>query len=270
MNKPKRQHYIPEMILKRFSDSRGWLYCCGRIGVKTRSWKTIPKNVFLETHLYTQYDDNEKSDGSIEVYFSQLEGSVSPIVDKIVNWSLRGEAPHLDADEKDLWLQFLIHQRRRMPNLRPLVNERITNIIGEIPDAYEAYIGREITPQEQSLIQSPDFLRTEQRNAFSGFAAAKPRDDILKMTQNTSIITGVIRNQKKSFVIGNHAIATFLDWFPVHQKVAVRLASPVGFDELKVFDNTSDVRRINEGIARKSTILAGPSRQLVDSLACPR
>ena len=270
MSKPKRQHYIPQMILKRFADSGGWLYCCDRTGAKPRFWKTTPKNVFLETHLYTQYDDGGEADGFIEEHFSSLESAVSPIIDKIIDWSLQGKVSRLDANEKDLWLRFLVHQRRRTPDLRPLVKEKTSGLIEEIPVAFEAYFGRNITPEEHTRVKNADFLGTAKRNAFSGFAAAKPRDDILTMLRNTSMLTGVVRNPKKNFVIGSRPIVAFHDWFPVDQKVAVRLASPAGSDELRVLDDISEVRRISKGIVRESTIFAGPSRQLVDSLARPQ
>ncbi len=269
MSKPKQQHYIPKMIVKRFSDSGGWLHCCRRSGAKPNFWKARPGKVFCEGHLYTRYDDGGKADESIEGYFSELESAVSPIIDKIVDWSLRGQVLHLDADEKDLWRRFFSHQRRRMPSLVPFVDEKTSDRVKQIPAEYEAYIGREITPEERSPVESTDFLERAKRNGFPSFAAAESRDDIKKILRNTSIITGVIRNPKGSFVIGNRAISTFYDWFPVHQKIAVRLASPAGSDELKVFNDISEVSQINDGIVRKSTIFAGPSRQLVASLVRP-
>ena len=270
MNKPKRQHYIPQMILKGFADGGRRLYCCDRTREKPRIWDTIPKNVFLERYLYTQYDDSGKADESIEGDFSKLEGAVSPIVDKIIDWSLKGLASRLGASEKDLWLRFLVHQRRRTPDVRPLVKENIETLITEIPDAYEAHAGRRLTPEEHARIEQPDFLETAKRNAFPGFAAATPRDDVLKMLRNTSILTLTIKNPKKNFVIGSRPIDGFHEWFPVHQKVAVRLAPPASSDDLTVLDDISEIRRINEGIVKRSNFFAGPSRQLVESLALPR
>ena len=258
------------MILKRFADGGGRLYCCDQTGEKPRIWRTIPKNVFLETHLYTQYEDNGKADESIEGNFSKLEGAVSPIVDKIIDWSLKGQASRLGASEKDLWLRFLVHQRRRTPDVRPLVKENIETLITEIPDAYEAYAGRHLTPEEHARNEQPDFFETPKRNAFPVFAAATPRDHVLKMLRNTSILTWAIKNPKKNFVIGSRAIDGFHEWFPVHPKVAIRLAPPAGSDDLTVLDDIWEVRRINEGIARRSNFFAGPSRQLVESLALPR
>ena len=79
----------------------------------------------------------------------------------------------------------------------------------------------------------------------------------------------MIRNPKKSFIIGSQPIAEFQDWFPVHCKVAVRLTSPRGSDELIVFDDIGEIRQINEDIVRRSTIFAGPSQYLIESLAHP-
>ena len=251
------------MLAQKFSS----YYCSGS---NSNIWKSRPCNVFSEKHLYTQWDDNGKADVSIERDFAALEGVVSRIIDKVVDQAQKGRVCRLDANEKDSWLRFLVHQRRRTPDVRPMVNKRMECLVGEIPDAYEAHVGRSLTPEERAQSGHPDFLKTVRRNAFSNFAATKPREDTWKKLLDTSVLTGVIRNPKKSFVIGSQPIADFHDWFPVHCKVAVRLTSPHGSDKLIVFDDIVEIRQINEDIVTRSTTFAGPSQYLIESLAHPR
>ena len=54
-----------------------------------------------------------------------LEGVVSRIIDKVVDQAQKGRVCRLDANEKDSWLRFLVHQRRRTPDVRPMVNKRM-------------------------------------------------------------------------------------------------------------------------------------------------
>ena len=81
MNVPKRQHYVPQMLLRRFTDEDGFLYWCN--GSKIQ--KSRPKQVFFENHLYTKYNDDGEVDVSVENHLSIMEGSNSPIIEKIIN-----------------------------------------------------------------------------------------------------------------------------------------------------------------------------------------
>ncbi len=112
MSMPKLQHYVPQMILRRFTDGKGLLYCWR--GTDSRKpWNSKPKKVFAENHLYTLHNNDGELDVSIENDFSVLEGKVSGIIDKIVEVAQKGQTPCLDADEKNNWLRYLCRQRRR-------------------------------------------------------------------------------------------------------------------------------------------------------------
>ena len=268
MNIPKRQHYIAQMLLNRFVDDDGWLHCGRLTDTESHFWKARPNNVFLESHLYTRYQDNGKTDVSVEMDFADLEGSAAPIVDKIVDSALKGREPQLDVNEKDLLLQLLVHQLRRTPERRPYVNEKVSSLTAELPDALEKHVGRPLTPEERDRIDDhighPNYRRKAEGNTFSDFAGAKPRGDILKKLRNASIFAGLIRNPKKKFVIGSRPIAGYHEWFPVHQEVAVRLEASAISNELIIIDDISQIRRINEGIVKRSTIFAGSSRKLIE------
>ena len=273
MSTPKLQHYVPQMILRRFTDENGLLYCFPGADAGKPIWKSKPENVFAENHLYTLYNDDRKPDVSIETDFSILEGEVSGIIDKFVEAALKGRTPYLDTDEKDCWLRYLCHQRRRTPDVaRPIVEKHMDQQIDEFPAFYEAYVGRPCTSDELAQINDPADHERYRKNAFSRFSSFEPRADVLAMLRNTSIVTAGIQNPRENFVCGSRPIDGFGDWFTVDCKVAVRLTPPRGIDNLVVLDNTSIsvIRQINEDIVGRSTFFAGPSLKLIELLACPR
>lgn len=273
MSTPKLQHYVPQMILRRFADENGLLFCCHGAEAGKPIWKSKPENVFAENHLYTVRNDDGDSDVSIEKDFSILEGKVSVVIDKIIEAALKGETPGLDTDEKDILLRYLCRQRRRTPDgARAIVEKHMDQQIDEFPAFYEACVGRPCTPDELAQINDPADHERYRKNAFSRFSSFEPRVDVLEMLRNTSIVTAVIQNPKKNFVCGSRPIDGFGDWFTVDCKVAVKLTPPRGIDNLVILDSTSTsaIRQINKDIVKRSTFFAGPSQRLIESLACSR
>ena len=56
MSDPKRRHYVPKMLLKRFVDDQGSLWVHRKKSPDQTVFPAKPDNVFLETDLYTQFD----------------------------------------------------------------------------------------------------------------------------------------------------------------------------------------------------------------------
>lgn len=149
MSTPKLQHYIPQMILRRFADQNGLLYCYSCVDPQRPVWVSKTANVFAENHLYTLLNDDDEADVSIEKEFSALEGRVSVIIDRIVEAALTKQIPQLRGDEREIWLQFLVLQQRRVPDVsRPVVEAKVDRLIDEIPKKIEKDLGRRLTPDE--------------------------------------------------------------------------------------------------------------------------
>ena len=58
MNLPIRHHFIPQFILRNFTNDDGYLYCYSKQA--RRMFKSPPSNVFLKKHLYSQRDERGK------------------------------------------------------------------------------------------------------------------------------------------------------------------------------------------------------------------
>ena len=271
MTTPKKHHYIPKMLSRRFTDEIGCLYLHDKNNPNPIYRKTKPGNAFVENHLYRKQDKFGNFDVNTEIKFADLEGHVSQIVDKIVKCSLQMEQIHLNKDELEHLRNFVIYLSRRTPENRPLVDKNTDRLISEIPSAYEAHVNRPITSEELEKINNPDFRKSEKEKAFVSFSGAEPREDILETLRRASIEIGEILDQEENFVIGSRPLTSYSDWFPVHRKVAIRFTNQrrTGNPETpRVFEDTLEIRRINESMANRSTYFAGPSCELIKSLAC--
>ena len=85
MSNPKRQHYIPKMLLKHFADDKGQLSSFANDapekGVDT---ERNPKSLSYEKHLYTRTKLDGSKDYSTEKSLSEIESKADPIVCKMV------------------------------------------------------------------------------------------------------------------------------------------------------------------------------------------
>ena len=62
-SEPKRQHYIPEMLLRNFCNPYGRVWVAD--GAKV--YETHPRNVFVESHLYTRSDFSKVPRGASDL-----------------------------------------------------------------------------------------------------------------------------------------------------------------------------------------------------------
>ena len=261
------------MLLKRFTDEKGYLYLHDKTNPDSVCRKTKPENAFVEKHLYRKQDECGNFDVTTETNFADLEGCVSPIIDKIVKCSLLMKPVHLNEDELENFLHFVIYLSRRTPENRQLVDEFTDLRVSEIPSAYVKYAGRPLTSEEMALLNDPDFQKTARENAFSRFSGAEPRENMLKTLRCASIDIGVIQNQEENFVIGSRPLTSYSVWFPVHRKVSIRFTNQrrAGDPETpELFKDISEIRQINESIVNRSRYYAGSSCELIKSLARPR
>ncbi len=265
MNQPKRHHYIPVMILKRFTADDGRLWLCRQEGEEPKFWQTLPENAFLEKNLYAKRDKSGNRDMSVEEDLSDVESATSPVINGIVSRSLERKCPCLPDNDRKKLIRFVLHQQRRDSRNRELVEASLRRELNEFPDAFETKTGRPLSDDALALSKDPEFRKTEQQNSFSSFAGTPPIDSMVQAYAQFPFEFGVIRIKGSSFVIGNHVRA--FDWFPIDKQMALRLVVGNGSDQLTEFRDMAESCQINEQTARNSITFAGSSEQLVRSLA---
>ncbi len=72
MNIPKRHHYVPQMLLRRFCDENGKLWLFNKKAPQLGVTFASPEAAFFQKHFYS-LNENGVRDVSLEKYFSELE-----------------------------------------------------------------------------------------------------------------------------------------------------------------------------------------------------
>ena len=140
-NKPKRNHYIPQMLLKNFCGESGRVW----VDDGKKIYSTNPRNVFVQGHLYTKSifgnspkdTDHEDFLNSIEKSYeyeerlSEIESRATPAVQEIVDHVRQGKCPQLSIELRDAWKRFLIAIARRTPESQ----NRVAGLTGHV-DAF--------------------------------------------------------------------------------------------------------------------------------------
>ena len=275
-NEYKRNHYLAEMLLDRFTDKDGKLYCC-RKESPGNIFRPTPKNVFLEGGLYIQYDENGKRDASVEKGLSQFEGKANEVIEKIVSSARAGMNPGLTPDEKRIWDEFFCKQWRRLP-LWCAETISDASLYKKCLDSFESE-RRPLTDYERRRFDDP---KRKARILKNGWVKSVELSggELMRVLGDKGLCVAVIRNPKKSFVIGSNPIIriapnghTRLDdpvveaLFPIAHDVVVSARLSRGEEKL-IDENDSDhIRQINEAICKQSDMIAGRSRELITSLS---
>ncbi len=125
-------HYVPEVILKRFTDEGDWLHLFSKRDKRTRP--TRIRNAFCEGHLYSAELADGGKDTRVEYDLAWLEGAIEPILAKFETAGRTGVNPNLTAIDMLTWRFFLIVQWKRVPDLHKTVttDEESTAILTEI------------------------------------------------------------------------------------------------------------------------------------------
>ena len=78
MKKPKRHHYVSAMLQRQFTDDEGKLYFFQKDHREKGVIRSSPKNIFVKSDLYTQFDKDGKKNASLETdYLSPLDSAAS-------------------------------------------------------------------------------------------------------------------------------------------------------------------------------------------------
>jgi hypothetical protein len=281
MPQPKKHHFVPEMLLKRFCDGDGRLYfydkAISHLGVN----RTTPRNLFAETHLYSEIKKDGTRDAALEAAFSDLESRAEPIVEKLVKAGRASVAPNLSASETQLWHEFFYAQWRRVPDIhnRVVYEGEIEDYIDFLADRF-----RQIAPHraaELAELETPEGRRRIVQNARVD-TLSKQSTEVLCLLEERGLAVVAIRNLRKQFVVGSapvvklttkrssHIAALTTEvWLPVASDVMVGVGIGKGKESVRKIDSGEVVRRINQAIAGQSSVIAAASRALVESLANP-
>lgn len=281
MSKPRRHHFIPQMLSKRFIDDSGYLYVFEKGNSNKRIDCRKPKGVFWKHHYYTSETDDGQKDTSLEEDYSKLESDTSPVIEKIVNAARKGETPDLTEDEKTTWDRFFYTQWKRTPdNMEKVgIDEVFDSTLKETITELGAF--RPLTNKEKKNFSNPECLARMKKNAQVD-AQKINSSKILETLKNKGLSIAKIDYSNKSFIIGSLPIVKLTDgnrtllsdptvevWLPIAHDIAVSPFFERGKEKV-IPINTYHVRRLNRLFFRQSNVIAGRSKELIRSLAFPR
>jgi len=131
MQKTKKSHCIPKLLIKRFCDVNGNIY---KYNIETKKIKKTGSNdgVFWRDWLYSFYENDENGnfknsqDNEIENLLGLMENEIPKILEKIDSGN------NLDVNEKDVLRLFCLLQWARTPSAISISNESLSNVYKSI------------------------------------------------------------------------------------------------------------------------------------------
>jgi hypothetical protein len=278
-NVPRRNHFVAEMLQKRFADDFGRLHFFHKRrpenGVRTSSFN----NLFLERDLYNFIANDGSLDPALEKAFADLEGRLDHVIEKAVAAARQNKVPGFTTLERRLWDRFFILQYKRVPDVHnfaaPLhegearLDELFAQLLERWPDKRD----------EVDALNTPEERKRLLHNAKVD-ALMEPSIALEQVLAQRGIAAIRITRPNKSFIIGSNPVVRFtlpghtniLDprvevWLPVSWDIAIGVGLQAGTESFVPITEPSWVRHINEGIAGQSTVYAGRSKDLLCSLS---
>lgn len=275
-NRPKRHHFIPQMMLRHFADADGRLWYWQRSLAEGDVRKASTKDLFVQKELYTFVTSDGTKDVALETFFSNLEGAGASFITQLADIVRNGAIPKLDENAWQLWGQFFYYHLKRTPgaiaffadqmNLETKIVETVKKI-----QAIRAETGGD--PDE------PGLEGTVRQNAIVRAQHAPPSTEVLKAFATLGLAVYWITDPTKSFIVADAPGATAKFRMPNGAWSRPTLFLPLTWDiavgqlqggrKVEIIPVDRDqVRRMNEASTARSTAIAGRSEALIGSLAC--
>ena len=267
-NKPTKQHFIPQMILKNFADDNNLLRyfdkSIGKIDERT------PSGMFWKKHLYTRRGDGGSwSDWSAEDKLATSENDAEPVFRILLDAAAISIVPMLSPENQAICNRFYIYMAHRNPT-------RAADMLHEMGVDDAIYEGiclalnqagmpvpdREVFDNAQGFNEFVAKLKHNNQASFS--AGIPPRIDqaIEGLIANLGIFIGVAKDPTTRFIIGDCGVTRHEEdanrafgWLPIAPNVAISIrpdSGKVHFLEMDV----DQVRAVNQATWSQSNIVA--------------
>ena len=247
MSRTKQPHFVPQLILRNFTDAEGFLHCFDK--QTNRFFASAPGNVFKQSGLYSQ---------QVEVQLGRVEAPFDPIIKNVIRHAGRNVWRGMSEGETSALRAFLMIQLRRTPEVLEYHKQTLTQ-----------KVGRPLTPDEE-------------RAAAQALAAShfkKLTDEVEFAFNSKGVGAARVRNAQKALVIGSHPVAVSCpNGIPItHPEAAFHMPISPGIS-LGLHGGEADkvtlgflsdrlVDRQNLDVLQRSRIIASHSAGLTESVA---
>lgn len=276
-NNPKRHHYNPQLLLRRFCDEKGKLYFFDKRFSSRGILRASPRDLFVEKHLYSSINADGSRDARLENQFCELESATNLIIRKIIDASCAGKTPRLTSTEKWTWDNFVYKQWTRVPERHAESLEYFDEAFEKSIDEFERRI-RPLTPAERASLQEPKVIARIKQNARVD-SLASPSGLAVQALNSRGLVVVHIAQPKRSFITGSFSVIklTYPDrsaltdptvevWLPISSQTAICSAGSAGEERLIQSVEDRHIKAINEAIFKQSTVIASHSLKLIQSL----
>lgn len=278
MTDPRLHHYVSAWLLRRFTDSDGFVWWWSKKLSNGAVKKGKPEVVFRKRDLNARVLDDGTLDQETEKAMQSLDGAIAPIADKLIDQGLSECPPDLTTREKHLLDYFLYVQFKRSPEWRTEEMERevYRDLTGdELPNGVPPRIGA------HSVASASSHARSILQNDFASSLLLENSEIAEILHKKGLLICRVPRGE--ALVVGTTVVVSAgADARTGRLQDSRRgLAFPLASEILLCVGNTKDVREfcdlsvqqvqtINKQIAKHSFGIAGQSSELVCSALSSR
>ena len=282
-NRPRRHHFVPEMLLRNFCDDEGFLWVGDRR--RGKCYRSKPGKVFVKKNLNTSHVWKQGTDSyEYEQVLARIESDANPALSSVIQQVREGCDPRLDPDLDRKLKVFLIAMARRTP-------ESQKSVFGapgrEFEEAFDSVVKKRLgeagfeVPDQGWLDREPEVLRIKQKmkgNLSANFAAGDHdilRQDSERFVREAGWGVALICMPKRSFVIGSRGFTILPEGssqgrslLPVAHDVALLVTAFPGRGFRLCLDRQKEsaIKSINTATAAQSDMVAGRSERLVRSL----
>ena len=292
-NNPRGNHYIPQMLLKRFCTPNGQLWVNNGFKV----YPDNPQNAFKQRDLNATRNvipSLSEQRYTVELTYehedtlSKIEGDAEPAIERIIEQTRGRRLPKLSPKQQDAWKKFYLAMDRRTPEAQVELWPAPAHE-DAFYEEFQRFAEKEgiRIPEKEHLLQIggiADQAKLIGQNTNAGFSAGNHtilQEKESHFIKSAGLIVAVISFSTKRFVIGSRGLAIVEDshyrdlmktsWLPVAPDVAIGATNNPDIETIVYFDNNRDgVRRIdaiNHAMAARSWAIAGASKELVQSVS---
>ena len=279
---PRRHHYIPQMVQRRFAGPDGQLWsfdkCHPERGVERRPIKRL----FQMPHLYTVRRQDGTRDTSTETRLSVIESRAAPVIARVVTDARAGRATAFSRADHLALVDLFVAQLRRSPDFHRavLTRQAMADFIADRWAQWESLHGP-VSEEERALLTDPKFMLEGRREVIAQNAA----DRLEKVTPamfGRGFTVVRLGAPQRSFILGSSPFARFRApgsgrqdlgepeaelWLPVAHDVALVSYGAVGSSRFLELRGDRGIRQVNAAIVHASTVFASASRELVEAYA---
>ncbi|GJD73602.1 DUF4238 domain-containing protein [Methylobacterium goesingense] len=277
MTFPAGQHFVPEMLQKRFVDPEGMLWVYDKRVPGRGIWRSKPKGIFKERHVYTVARPDGGPSAMVERALGAVENAADPVLGRIVDRVRAGQSLNLSADERRTLLLFLYIQHKRSPEFFrsfPLDGD-VEDLALSAIEVMEAESGPMPPDQRAAYLSAAGLKQVEQALRMSVLMNISPQ--VFGVLEARGIAVAFIPRSDRSFVLGSLPFARFMSsrgredlgdpeselWLPIASDVAVSTYGAKGEDRVVHLVQDRPIRQVNGALVGQSSVIASGSRDLL-------